>query len=87
MENLRRKRAILKGNLTRFSNHLEAIGQNPDELDLSARLVKFENLLEKYEDVQAEIEALAEARSPQKRKSVGNTRIITMPRSRRHERY
>ena len=60
MESFREKRATIKQSLTQFSNYLGAVKQNLDKIDLSAKLVIFEPLLEKYEEIQGEIEVLAE---------------------------
>ena len=53
---LKRKRATIKGNLSRFANYIPVLGEDFDVHDLRARLARFEPLLDKYEIVQNKIE-------------------------------
>ncbi|KAJ8982822.1 hypothetical protein NQ317_010443 [Molorchus minor] len=59
LEALKRKRSTLKGQLTRFQTYLGKVdSSNPDFVQIEARLVKSEALLEEFNSTQFDIEVL-----------------------------
>lgn len=59
LENLKKKRSALKGQLTRFQTYLNTIDQaNIDFVQLETRLIKSEIWLEEFNNIQLEIESL-----------------------------
>ncbi|KAJ8945850.1 hypothetical protein NQ317_011583 [Molorchus minor] len=61
LEKLVRKRAVAKGNLTRFKNFLEGLDQeNPDLVELELRLTKLDLCWNTFSEIQLEIEMIDE---------------------------
>ncbi|KAJ8947301.1 hypothetical protein NQ317_003027, partial [Molorchus minor] len=59
LEKLKRKRAIAKGNLTRFKNFIDNLNtENPDLLELELRLRKLDSCWQTFSEIQLEIEMI-----------------------------
>ena len=58
MDSLKRKRAIVKGALTRFINYVDGINDFTDAKELQKRLEKCEQIFDQFNEIQSEIELI-----------------------------